>query len=99
MNKAIILNKLKNLKPILKENFKIEKIALFGSFATDKYNENSDIDLLIEMSEGEKLNYFEVENLRNLLEKELGNKQIDIVDKKYINPVINFFAQKTMIYV
>ncbi|MGC4130000.1 MAG: nucleotidyltransferase domain-containing protein [Bergeyella sp.] len=99
MNKELILNKLKQLKPILKEKFNIEKIALFGSFATEKNTENSDIDLLIEYKEGDKLNYFEEENLRNLLEQELGTEKIDLVNRKFINPVIHFFAQKSLIYV
>lgn len=99
MNKELILNKLKKLKPILKEKFKIEKIALFGSFATGKNTENSDIDLLIEYKKSDKLNYSEEENLRNLLKQELGTEKIDLVNQKFINPVIHFYAQKSLIYV
>ena len=99
MNKASILDKLKYLKPILKDKFKIEKIALFGSFATEKNTDNSDIDLLIEYQENKTLNYFEEEDLRTLLAQELETEKIDLVNRKFINPVIHFFAQKTMIYV
>ena len=44
--KESILHYLKELKPELEE-YGIEKIALFGSFATDQQNVYSDIDIAI----------------------------------------------------
>ena len=46
MNKEII-DKLRELKPILKERYGIEEFAVFGSVAKGTDNENSDIDIAI----------------------------------------------------
>ena len=42
-----IYNKLKKLKPILKERFGIEEFALFGSVARGTDTEDSDVDIAI----------------------------------------------------
>lgn len=39
--------KISEIKNIIAENYKPDKIILFGSYATGNYNENSDLDLLI----------------------------------------------------
>ena len=44
-NELII--KLKNVKDELKQKFGIEQIALFGSYARDEANEDSDVDIAI----------------------------------------------------
>ena len=40
-----IINKLKELKPILKEKYGIEEFAVFGSVARGEDREDSDVDL------------------------------------------------------
>lgn len=47
VTKEIILHYLKEIKPELEE-YGIEKIALFGSFATNQQNVYSDIDIAIQ---------------------------------------------------
>ncbi|MEJ5173597.1 MAG: nucleotidyltransferase family protein [Hydrogenothermaceae bacterium] len=47
LSKEEIINVLKNLKPILYENFGIEEIALFGSFSREEASSDSDIDILV----------------------------------------------------
>ena len=49
--KETILDYLKEIKPELKE-YGIEKIALFGSFATNQQNVYSDIDIAIKKEDG-----------------------------------------------
>ena len=73
--------------------YDLEKIGIFGSFARGE-NAN-DIDFYID-----KDNY-NIQNLLNLkkdLEK-ITNKEIDIMVKKYVNPIILYRAEKDMIYV
>ena len=48
INKNDILSKLKELKPILKKKYAVKTIGLFGSFSDNSFNENSDIDILVE---------------------------------------------------
>ena len=49
MNKEAILNYLHIHKLEYEKHFGVKKIGLFGSYARDEANENSDIDLVVEM--------------------------------------------------
>ncbi len=49
-SKAEIINSLKNNSDILHE-YHINRIGIFGSYATGQATENSDIDLLVDFSE------------------------------------------------
>jgi len=97
--KAKILFKLSHLKPILNEEFNIEKIGLFGSFATENYNENSDIDILFELKGDEILSLRSNQKLEELFIKEFQTHKIDLVNKKYLNPIIEQFIKDKIVYV
>ena len=49
MDKETILNYLKSNKERLKKEYEIEQIAIFGSYARNEANENSDIDIFVKM--------------------------------------------------
>ncbi len=49
LDKEYFLNFLKAQKAHLKENYGVERIALFGSYARDEQTEESDIDFFVEM--------------------------------------------------
>ncbi len=51
LSKAEIINLITKEKSFLKKNFGVLNIGLFGSYAKDKQNLNSDIDFLVEFSE------------------------------------------------
>ena len=73
MNKEII-NKLKELKPILKEKYGIEKFAVFGSVARGEDKEDSDVDLVIfDM----KKSYFDLLEAKYFLENKI-KKEVDL---------------------
>lgn len=72
--------------------FNLKRIGLFGSYARNEEDAN-DIDILIEEDiEPEKL----IE-LKELLEKTF-QKKIDMVLKKFANPIILHRAKKDMQY-
>ena len=82
---------IKNEKILKKHN--LDKIGIFGSFARGE-NAN-DIDFYIDLD-----NY----NLKNLISlkndlEEITEKEVDIMLKKYANPIVLHRAQKDMIYV
>jgi len=63
------MNNLEKLKKIIRENeetlkndFKIKKIAIFGSFARGKQKKNRDIDILIEFSEPVGFGFFSAQD-------------------------------------
>lgn len=51
LSKAEILNLLKNYKIQLKSNYGVERIGLFGSYATNSNLADSDIDLFVDFKE------------------------------------------------
>lgn len=70
-----ILEKLKELKPILMKDYSVKKIGLFGSFSDNTFSVDSDIDLLIELEKPIGWKYF---TLEIFLENIFGRK-IDLV--------------------
>jgi len=77
----------------LLKKYNLDKIGVFGSFARGE-NAN-DIDFYIDLE-----NY----NINTLLplKKELENiteKEVDIMLKKYANPIVLYRAKKDMVYV
>ncbi len=80
MTKNEILNKLKELKPFLAKEYSVKEIGLFGSFADESANENSDIDLLVELYQPIGWRFF---SLEIYLEQIFGRK-IDLVTKNAI---------------
>ncbi len=100
------------LQPILKDNlekvaalckeYQIEKLYAFGSVCTDRFNEESDVDLLYRFKESVALQQYETNYLHfEDKVKMLFNRQVDLVPEKYLsNP---YFIQKinetkTLIY-
>ena len=61
ITKSEILDKLKELKPILASDYSVKEIGLFGSFADDTATESSDIDLLVELSRPIGWRFFSLE--------------------------------------
>lgn len=47
MDKNEIVDKIRKYKVLLDEHFDIESVYLFGSYAKDTYNDDSDIDVAI----------------------------------------------------
>ncbi len=47
MNRAEILNLLREHKPTLKQRFGVIELAIFGSFARDEASSDSDVDILV----------------------------------------------------
>lgn len=70
------------------ENHNVEELYLFGSILTDKFNEKSDIDMLIQFSVLDLSKYFD--NYMDLKEKieVLFQRPVDLVENQSIrNPI------------
>jgi predicted nucleotidyltransferase len=77
----------------LLKKYNLDKIGVFGSFARGE--KANDIDFYID------LDNYNVKNLINLkkdLEK-ITEKEVDIMLKKYANPIVLYRAEKDMKYV
>ena len=76
MNLNEIISFIRNNKDLLKEQFGVLRIGVFGSFVKETYQDQSDIDIVIEMSKESKTlhNFLE---LKRFLEKNL-QREIDL---------------------
>jgi len=86
---AKYISKLKELKPALRERFKVSKIGIFGSFTRNEQGKGSDLDILVIFEESLGLKFFD---LVYFLEKELGRK-VDVVTPDAISPYIKPYIE------
>jgi len=89
-----IIRKLVELKPILKEKFKVKTIGLFGSYIKGREKEKSDLDILVEFEEPISLLKFIA--LENYLSDSIGVK-VDLVEKSALKPRIGKHILKEVV--
>jgi predicted nucleotidyltransferase len=90
-------NNVSDIQQYLRDNqvftrFNLRKIGFFGSFARGEENAN-DIDILIE----DDIDIEKIIELKTLLENSYQRK-VDVVLKKFANPIILHRAQKDLQY-
>jgi uncharacterized protein len=83
------------------ESHKVKELYIFGSILTDKFNESSDIDMLIQFYQIDLLEYFDnYMDLKENLEL-LFNRPIDLLENQAIrNPIFRKIIdrEKKLIY-
>jgi predicted nucleotidyltransferase len=97
LSRSVIIDYLKQHKLDFSQKYSINKLGLFGSFATDSNNSNSDIDIVYETS-SRGLSFSQLLQFEDELYSVFG-KNIDLVNLKYMNPLIKRKALKDIIYV
>lgn len=95
ISKDTILAKLKELKPALYKEFSVVEIGLFGSFSDNTYNEDSDIDIIVELEKPIGWKFF---SLELYLEKTFKRK-IDLVTQNALKDQIKERILKQVNYV
>ena len=93
-NKNQIITFLKQNKKQIQEKYKVNKIALFGSFARDEATKDSDIDILVDMKPSFD-NFFD---LKYFLEDEFKTT-VDLGKEKNMRLFIKNKIQEDLIYV
>lgn len=73
-----IEKQLSDLKPTLKKRFNVENIGVFGSHAEVEASDDSDIDILVDLSEPLGWKFFD---LKDYLEQQL-DRPVDLVTRK-----------------
>ncbi len=95
-SKQELIMELAKIKPILSKDFGVIQIGIFGSFAKDRVNSESDVDLLVEMKNSDFDSFV---GLKIFLEK-LLERNIDLVRKRnQIKPAFLNRIQKDIINV
>jgi predicted nucleotidyltransferase len=99
MNRSVIISTLSQNQALLHAHG-IERIGLFGSFVRDEQTDSSDIDLLVQFSQGKK-SLHNLVSLGDELEKLFG-RSVELVTteslSKYIGPHILNEVQYASIY-
>jgi len=93
-----ILKFLRANRELLKNEFHITKIGLFGSFARDEQTAQSDIDLIIELDAPDT----DVHLLKNSIREFIAsrcNREINLAREKYMRPYARDVILKEAIFV
>jgi len=91
-----IKKKLGALNKEIKEQYKAEVIALFGSYVRREQKKKSDLDVLVKFYEGATL--FELVGLTIFLEEKLGIKKVDVVPYDAVREEIRDRIFKEAVY-
>ena len=80
-----IKRQLKVLNPVLKKNFSVKTLELFGSYVRGEQTEKSDLDVLVTFSEPNNVDLFKFIELRLFLKDNLG-VDVDLIEKDTLKP-------------
>lgn len=96
----LIDNNIQKIIDLCKKH-KVHKLFVFGSILTNRFNENSDIDLIVDFNKSEVSDYFDnYFDFKYSLEDTFGRK-VDLLEEQSIkNPYLkqNVNATKRLIY-
>ena len=96
MNIEEIKEKLRELKPVLEEKYKVSQIGIFGSYVKGKQKKRSDLDILVDFYEVPDLwTYIE---LQDFLSRKLKVK-VDLVMKSALKPYIGEIILQEVVYI
>lgn len=84
LTRNAILAQLQALKPTLQKEYAVKEIGLFGSFADGTFDEDSDIDLLVELERPIGWRFFSLE----LYLQDIFQRQVDLVTKNALKEPI-----------
>jgi len=96
LNKELILQTLATHKKELSE-FGVERIGLFGSFVTDDFTSDSDIDLLVDIKK-EKKTFKNFMALSFFLD-DLFDRKVELITRESLSPYIGPHILNTVEYV
>ena len=95
ITKEEIISRLKELKPVLYQDFAVKEIGLFGSFSDGSNTNDSDIDLLIELERPIGWKFFSLE----LYLESVFKRKIDLVTKNSIKEQLKADILKKVNYI
>ncbi len=97
MTKSMILDYLRQHKSELNKKYGVSKIGLFGSYARNEANSNSDIDIAIEIDK-EKKNIHTFFAIKREMEEIFGQK-VDLGIESSLKPIALENIKTEIIYV
>ena len=95
INKEIILQKLKEVKPLLAEKYNLTELALFGSYSRNEQTEESDIDIMVSMTTPDFRN---LSQIAHVVEDLFPGEKVQIVSKGVIRPQYFVYVKPDLLY-
>ena len=96
----LIENNIQKIVALCKK-YKVNKLFVFGSILTDRFNEDSDVDLVVSFNKAEISDFFDnYFDFKNSLE-ELFGRNVDLLEEQTVkNPYLkkNVDETKALIY-
>lgn len=97
MRRQDVLDQLSEHREEIQRRFGIKRLSIFGSIARDEFNEDSDLDVLIEFEEGQATfaNYMD---LKFFLEDLFGTN-VDLVTERALRSAFRPYVERDVIAV
>lgn len=95
LNKDIIVQRLRSIKPSLNEKYDLAEMALFGSYARDEQTPGSDIDIMVDLKD---ISYRKLCYTAYALEGLFPGIKVQVVSKGGIRPQYFERLKKDLIY-
>ena len=92
-----IIDTLRNEELFLKSRYFIKHMDLYGSFAREQQNIESDIDLLYTTIPKGEMTLARLRSFENYLAQLLNIEKIELVSKQSINPIVEKKIEKDAI--
>ena len=92
-----IIETLRNEESFLKSRYFIKHMDLYGSFAREQQNVESDIDLLYTTITNGEMTLARLRSFENYLSQLLDIEKIELVSKRSINPIVEINIEKDAI--
>jgi predicted nucleotidyltransferase len=87
---------LREMKPLLQEQYRVTQLGIFGSYARGEQTQASDVDILIDYDQAPTL--FKLVELRDYLAGVMGMK-VDVVTKNGLKPRIQEQVLAEVVYI
>lgn len=94
-----IISLLKKNRDFIFNSFELDGMGVFGSYANGTQSQESNIDILLTPKQQTIFSYKKKIGLEKFLVELLNIEKIDLVNIRYLNPVIKNSAEKNIIYV
>lgn len=95
-NLAFIVQKIKDIKPTLENDYKVSEVGIFGSYVRGEQKETSDVDILVDFYE-DGIGLFKFMDLEELLQNILEEK-VDLICKDSLKPRIGKQILSEVVY-
>lgn len=78
------------------QKWKIKELSLFGSVLTEKFRDDSDIDVLVSFNEDTDYSLFDLVHMKNELEQIFG-REVDLLTRRGVELSRNYLRREMIL--